>query len=283
MTISTSPPSPSGPAPRSALPMSGRITRHRRRFASFRTIIALVLREMATSYGRSPGGYLWAVLEPVAGTALLSIVFSLAFRNPPLGINFPLFYASGLLPFAVFNTISAKVAQSINYSKPLLAYPSVTFIDAILARFITNMLTEIMVAYIVLAGILLLFETRVIIDIPTIALSILLAAVLGLGVGTLNCFLTTRFPIWQQAWSVMMRPMFIISGVMLLYDNMPQFLQDWLWFNPVVHVVGVMRRGVYSSYEATYVSIPYVVGFSAVCMVMGLILLRRYQYTLLNL
>ncbi|MEL6475009.1 MAG: sugar ABC transporter permease, partial [Pseudomonadota bacterium] len=36
--------------------------RQRRRFASLRSIIALMLREMATSYGRSPGGYLWAVL-----------------------------------------------------------------------------------------------------------------------------------------------------------------------------------------------------------------------------
>ena len=36
-----------------------------RRFASFRAIGALILREMATSYGRSPGGYIWAILEPV--------------------------------------------------------------------------------------------------------------------------------------------------------------------------------------------------------------------------
>ena len=27
---------------------------------------------MGTTYGRSPGGYLWAILEPVAGIALLS-------------------------------------------------------------------------------------------------------------------------------------------------------------------------------------------------------------------
>jgi hypothetical protein len=56
--------------------------RRPRFLASFRTITALILREMATTYGRSPGGYLWAVLEPVAGVALLSLVFSLALRNP---------------------------------------------------------------------------------------------------------------------------------------------------------------------------------------------------------
>ena len=31
------------------------------RFATLRTITALILREMATTYGRSPGGYVWAI------------------------------------------------------------------------------------------------------------------------------------------------------------------------------------------------------------------------------
>ena len=72
-----------------ALPHSARL--HRRRFASLRAIGALILREMSTSNGRSPGGYLWAVLEPAGGIALLSLVFAAAFRNPPIGISFPMF------------------------------------------------------------------------------------------------------------------------------------------------------------------------------------------------
>ena len=33
-----------------------------RRFATARTIMALILREMSTRYGRTPGGYLWTVV-----------------------------------------------------------------------------------------------------------------------------------------------------------------------------------------------------------------------------
>lgn len=262
--------------------LTARAIPRRRRFASFRTITALVLREMATSYGRSPGGYIWAVLEPVAGIALLSAVFSLMFHAPALGINFPLFYATGMVPFVTFSSVSAKLAQSINFSKPLLAYPSVTFLDAILARFILNMLTEIMVAYLVFTGILLIFETRVLIDLLVIAEALLLAGALALGVGTLNCFLFTRFAIWQQAWSILMRPMFIISCVFMVFNSLPEFLRNWLWYNPLVHIVGLMRRGFYSSYDAPYVSQGYVLGFSAICLVLGLIFLRRYQYELLH-
>ena len=95
--------------------------RHRR-FASLRAIVALMLREMATSYGRSPLGYLWALLEPVAGIALLTAIFSSGFRTPPMGNNFAIFYASGLVPFLMYVDLNGKVMASLNFSGSLLVY-----------------------------------------------------------------------------------------------------------------------------------------------------------------
>ena len=126
------------------LPQRKSLSSHpRRSFASFRAIGALILREMATTHGRSPGGYLWAVLEPVAGIALLTLIFSLAFRTPALGSNFALFYATGLVPLTFFTVITGRVGSAVNYSRPLLVYSTVTFLDAILARFLLNGLTQI--------------------------------------------------------------------------------------------------------------------------------------------
>jgi len=255
----------------------------RRLFATFRAIFALVLREMATTYGRSPGGYLWAVLEPIGGIALLSVVFSVAFTSPPLGINFPMFYATGMLPFLLFNDISGKLATSLMFSKQLLAYPSVTYIDAILARFILNLLTQIMVAYVVFSGIMLFMETRVIPDYPTIALAFGLMAFLALGVGVFNAFLFTRFPVWQRAWSVIMRPMFIISGIFLLPETLPDPYRDYMMLNPIAHVIGLVRRGFYPSYEATDVSVLYVLVIAMLCLALGLVFLKRFHRDLLQM
>lgn len=254
----------------------------KRSFASLRTITALVLREMATSYGRSPGGYIWAIVEPVAGIALLSLIFSLMLRHPPLGTNFQLFYATGILPFTLFTSVSGKIAGAIQYSRPLLAYPSVTFIDAILARFLINMLTQIMVAYLVLGGIVTFLNTGAVVDFPTISLAILLAGSFALGVGTLNCFLVTRFPIWQQAWSILSRPLLIISCVLMVYDTVPRTVREYLWYNPIVHIIGLMRRGFYTSYDAPYANPTYVLSVSGICTVFGILLLRRHQYSLLD-
>jgi capsular polysaccharide transport system permease protein len=236
-----------------------------------------MLREMSTSYGRSPGGYIWAIAEPVAAIAFLSLVFSVAFGAPPIGVSFPMFYATGMVPFVMFNDLHNKVSQSLMYSKPLLAYPNVTFLDAILARFFLNLLTQLLVVYLVFTTTILVFEGRVSFDLWMIVDGLALAAFLGLGIGTLNAFIYMRVPVWQQAWSVLTRPLFILSCTLMLYDGIPQPYRDWLWWNPLVHVTGLVRGGFYASYDTYYVSMPYALIVAMGCFVLGLALLRRHH------
>lgn len=245
------------------------------RFASLRTVLALMLREMSTTYGRTPGGYLWAILEPVAAISLLTAIFSLGFRNPALGVSFAMFYATGILPFGMFNDIAAKLGQALNYSKQLLAYPRVTFVDAVIARFAISVITQILVSYIVMTAIVFLFETRTTLDFVKIAKAFAMASFLGLGIGTLNCYLMKRFDIYQRIWSVATRPLFILSCIFFLFDTIPQPYQDYLWYNPLVHVVGMARSGFYGTYDALYVSELYVCGVALVTLVLGLLLLRK--------
>jgi len=98
---------------------------------------------MTTSYVRTPGGYLWVILEPVAGIVLLTLLFMLISRTPPLGTNFPLFYATGMLPFTMYITLSGNIANAVSFSKALLTYPAVSFMDALLARFFLTAITQL--------------------------------------------------------------------------------------------------------------------------------------------
>ncbi len=252
-----------------------------RAFPTLRTVLALMLREMSTTYGRSPGGYFWAILEPVGGIALMSMVFAIAFHAPALGINFPMFYATGIVPFLLFNNLTSKQAQSLTFSKALLAYPNVTFADALLARFLLNLITQLMVGYIIFIGLLTLFETRTRPDLVTIIQCYLMVATLAIGVGTMNCYLFNAFPSWQQAWSILTRPLFIVSCIFFLFETVPQPFRDYLWWNPLVHVVGLMRRGFYPSYDASYVSFVYVLALGGGLFLTGLVFLRRYHKDIL--
>ncbi|MEP3295040.1 ABC transporter permease [Tateyamaria sp.] len=247
-----------------------------------RTIIALLLREMSTTYGRSALGYLWAILEPVGGIALMSLVFSYAFRSPAIGTNFPLFFASGMLPFVAYLDMSQKVSVALRFSKSLLFYPGVTFVDALLARALMSAITQIMIMAIVLVGLVIVFSLRIIVDYPALALALAMSFSLALGIGTLNCYLLSTYPVWERTWAILNRPLFIISCVFFLFDAIAQPYRDWLWWNPLIHVVGQMRHAIYATYEAQYVSPIYVFSIALLTFALGLLLLRRHHREIMN-
>lgn len=246
-----------------------------RRLRTGRTIAALILREMSTTYGRSPGGYVWAVLQPIGAIMILSLAFSLLLRAPSLGTSFLLFYATGYIPFALYGAIATKAGRAIRFSRALLAYPGVTWLDAVLARFLLTLLTQLTVACLIFGGILASIETRTLLDYPAILGGLALAAFVGLGVGTLNCFLMTRFPLWEQAWAIVTRPLFLASGLFYILEDLPPAAREILWWNPLIHVTGLTRTGFYPTYEASYVSVPYVCATAALALAAGLMLLRR--------
>lgn len=254
----------------------------RRSWATFRTVSALMLREMSTRYGRSPGGYAWALLEPIGAIVVMAVGFGLLFRSPALGNDFLLFYATGYMPFSLYQTIANVTARSISFSKPLLMYPAVTWMDSLLARFLLNTLTGLLVAIVVFWAILSFSSTTTVLDLPLIALAMGLSALLGLGLGTLNCYLGTRIEVWDIAWSILTRPLFIVSGVFFLYEGVPEGAQKVLYYLPWIHISGLMREGFYPTYRPEYVSVAYVLLWSLLPMVFGMMLLRRYHKDLLN-
>ena len=241
-----------------------------------------MLREMTTTYGRHPGGYIWAILEPVLALALLTLVFSIAFRSPAIGDNFALFYATGYLPYMLYNDICNKISSSLRYSKQLLQYPKITFLDAIIARLLLNSIVHLVVFIIIISSIRYYFETGRTLELGSILNSLVLAISLGLGIGTLNCYVSTRFPVWERIWAILNRPMFIISGIFFLFENVPDSFRDILWYNPLIHIIGIMRTGFYPIYDASYASTFYIFSWALISLYFGILLLFKYNRDLLN-
>ncbi|MCX7288622.1 MAG: ABC transporter permease [Rhodobacterales bacterium] len=156
-----------------------------------------------------------------------------------------------------------------------------TFVDAILARFLVHLLTYLMISYLVFGFILLLFETRAVLDVPSVILAVSLAALLGLGIGCLNIYLFAIFPLWETLWNILTFPLLLLSTVFYTFETLPAQAQDILWYNPLIHIIGIMRRGFYPTYDAVWASPFYVLAFSMIPLVIGLFLLRRYHSEIL--
>lgn len=247
-----------------------------------RVLFALVVREMSTKFGRSWGGYLWAIVEPLGGIFLLTFIFSLALRKPPLGTNFALFYASGVVPFFLFNKVTGSVSGAINSNRGLLTYPVVQPLDAVFAKFITDFLTMFVIGVILFSAIILWNGLPVSLDVAAIFNGYLLMGLLGLGFGTMNCVIHGFWPTWRHIWNVLTKPLFFVSGMFYTFELMPPKAQAWLWWNPLIHGVGLMRSGLYSSYDPDYINVAYVLVVALSLFVVGAYLLRRHGTRLLE-
>jgi len=264
-----------------ALPLRGNQLVRLPRFV--RVIFALIMREMATTYGRSSLGYLWAILEPIGAIAVLSLAFSIALSNPALGESFPLFYATGYIPFMMYNTMQNRVSAAVRENTQLLFYPRVTYMDAVIARFFLTYVTQLLVAVIVFSMIMALDGAGQHLNIVPIFIALTIAAFVGLGIGVLNCVLIHLSPSWRQMWSIITRPIFLISCIFYLFDTMPTWVQDILWYNPIVHFIGQTRVGFYSVYEGDYISLLYPMIIGGLTLFFGLALLRRHARDLINM
>lgn len=253
-----------------------------RRFRTLRVVAALILRETGSRDSRASLGFLWTLIEPIAAVALLSIAFSLVSRTPRLGTNFPLFYITGVAPFQIYNQLSGKIAASVRYSRALLGFPSVTVLDAILARLLLNTFTNVLVFVALIYAIVTYYGLRLTPDPEAIMLSLAMGAALGLGIGTLNSVLFLASPTYESLWGIVNRPMFLISGVMFLIGDLPEYAFKYLRWNPVAHVVGEMRHAFYPAYDASYVMPGFVFLVAAVTFTLGLIGLHRYVFDALD-
>ena len=247
-----------------------------------RVLFALIVRDMSAKFGRSVGGYVWAIAEPLGGIVLLALAFSLALRVPPIGTSFLFFYATGVVPFTIYSSVAASAANAVRANRGLLSYSVVTPLDAVLAGAILELLTMSVVAVVLFAGIILVDDVAVNFEPIRVVRAFAMAALLGLGVGTLNCVLFGFFPTWRNIWGVLNRPLYLVSGIFFTFNSAPPAMQEVLWYNPIAQIIGEMRAGFYGAYRADYVSDPYVFGMALSLFMIGAYLLRRHASFLIE-
>lgn len=243
-----------------------------------RPVIALILREIATSRSEGGLGYFWALLEPVLTIILLTGLISFVPISPPLGDSFALYYASGLLPLIIFTSIVAKSGQAESFSKPLFSLGPVTVFHSLLARFTLSALTHLLVVLIGCAY----FARET--DLFRHGVAILQALgslfLLSFGAATLACWLGSTLRFWPRVWAITSRPLFLLSGVFLLVDEVPDLQQQALLWNPMTHVIMFLRTAMYPAYTTDLYSIFYIFVVSGCLAVTGLIGLscKGYDY-----
>ncbi len=243
-----------------------------------RVVHALIIRETRTRFGDSKLGYGWALLEPIAHILMLSLVFAVLMRGrPPIGEEFFIFYYTGIIPYHMFVHTSSSMTYAIASNGSLLQLPLVGTFDVLMARGLLELLTDTLVAALLLAGFGALGLGTLPQDFAGVSASLLVVWLLGCGCGFLNAVINAFAKSWDKIWAQLTRLLYFCSGIFYVPGMMPEWIRDILAWNPVLHAVDWFRSSFFREYEPHWLDRSYLLTFAVVTLLAGLGLERGLQ------
>lgn len=249
----------------------------------FRVIWALTLREFRTKIIGHKLGFFMALAEPFIFVLAVSFAVSFLDRQPKIGTSFIIFFATGVIPFNSYRRVARETLVSTRRYKKCLYIPIVRPIDAFIATALIQMLLYFFIYFVFFIGYYLVNGYGLPHDWSATFFPLLICALLGLGTGLINAAICCYFPPWDKIFSILMMPLFIISGVMHPIHTFPSYIQDILYWNPLAHAIVASRNGYYDIYEYPFYDPLYFIGFSVTTLFIGLIAERFARRRILEM
>jgi lipopolysaccharide transport system permease protein len=174
----------------------------------------LALRDLKVRYKQAAFGAAWAVLQPLVGVVVFTVVFRRLARVPSEGIPYPVFAFLGLAVWAYVSSGVTKVSQSLVSNSPLITKVYFPRLLAPLASALPGLL-DLALSLIVLGLLMVVYHVT-----PSWALLTLPLWLIGLVAATLSVGL------WLAALNVQYRD---VNHVVTL------LVQFWLFVSPVAY------------------------------------------------
>ncbi|WP_432823814.1 ABC transporter permease [Trichloromonas sp.] len=246
-----------------------------------RVVWALMLRETKTLFGKHKLGYLWALINASFTLGIFWVIRELAGAPAPHGLSMPVFLLGGFIPWYLFNETITGAMNSVGGNRALLAYPQVFPIDIIVARALLHGAMYMCVLVFLLTVAWLCGYVIVLHDPAAMLMALTLALLLGFGVGALCSSFNLMWPTTRLIVPMLLRILFFTSGLFFSVEMAPAYARDILFYNPLSHLIELLRNGMSAGYESRFVFMPYVFGVVLFVLPLGL-LLERYSRQFLN-
>ncbi len=234
---------------------------------------ALFLREAAGRLFGERAGWFWLLLDPVFHISYLMVMFSVIRMRHVGGIDTPLWIMLGLIGYFMFQHASSQAMRAIGANTALFVYRQVLPVDTVLVRAALEAVIMLVVAVLLLAG-AWMFGIHVTPAEPLKVLDCLFSLwLIGLGFGAAASAFIEMVPESAKVLSMVMQPLYLLSGVMFPVAAIPPPYRDWLVLNPLVHGLDSLRLAFAPYYhEIPGVDMNYLHAWALGLLVLGLAL-----------
>lgn len=239
---------------------------------------ALFLREATFRLFGTRAAWAWLLIEPLTHFAFLTFLFAVIRQRTMGGIDIVPWLIIGLFGFFTFRRTASQMGGALDSNRALFTYRQVLPFDAIIVRgFLEGLIMLVALAVVTIA--LALWGTDVIPQDPLYFISAMVGLwLLGSSLGLVIAMLGELADESRQILSMVMMPLYFISGVIIPIMVIPAQYRSILLINPIVHGIEAARSGFAPFYHAPpEISLAYLYTWVLCTFATGLVLYRRFS------
>lgn len=205
-------------------------------------VFALLFKDFRAKTSNGRLGLIWVAIEPAIQVFVLGTLWYLAGRIAIAGIDIGLFLATGVLPYIIVRRSLQDIPSALSANDSFYNYQQVKPVDAVIARFILDMLLLIIGGFLVLFLLAWFFGSWIKVENGLPLIGILLTAMaMGFGISLLLATYGYLYDGLLKGISTFSRPLMFVSAVFYTPNDLPSEARYFLSWNPIVQIIEYIR------------------------------------------
>lgn len=245
-----------------------------------RVIIALMIRELTTRFGRENIGFLWVMAEPLLFAVLVGTAYTYMIGEQEHGVSVIAFIASGYIPLTVMRNSFSRCVNIFVANGALLYHRQVKVLDFVIVRFMIEMIGGMM-AYFAIGLILIalgLFPVPANIGLMLAGWCLYMLFVFSVCLVIAPASETSE--VLEKLLPVTVYVAIPLSGTFNMASWLGPEARSILMYSPFVNGMELMRYGLFGDDVRPYYNVWNPLAASALVALIGLALCRRVRRTL---
>lgn len=236
----------------------------------------LVNRELVQRYKQSVLGYFWVIINPLAQMIVMSFVFSRIFGHKGVGVPYPLFLFTALLPWTLFSQAMTSSTNSLISNSGLLAkiyFPrEVLVLSAILAKIVDFLFSNL-----VLIAMLFFYHQTLTFNIlwviPIFTVQFIFTYGLGLIFAAANLFYRDI----QYLLNLILLIWMYMTPIMYNQEIFPEKMQWVFKINPLAVIVNAYREVILNGNPPNFVSLSIALLLAIITCILGFKFFKKFE------
>jgi lipopolysaccharide transport system permease protein len=200
----------------------------------------LAWKDIKVKYKQTALGVAWAILQPLMGMILFTLLFGRVAKLPSDGLPYPLFYYASLLSWTYFSTALIMASNSVVSNTSLIT--KVYFPRILLpAAAVIGSLLDLAIASVILFGLLVFYEVPFSPGLVLLPLVLILLVVCTLGFGQLVAALNVNYRDIKHALPFFVQLWMFASPVVYPMSMVPERYHWLVSLNPIVGIIETTR------------------------------------------